>query len=398
MRPAVRLAAIMQTKVAFVWTHDSVGVGEDGPTHQPVEQLASLRAMPGLRVIRPADANEVAAAWRVHLDGDGPTALLLHPPEGRRCSRARRSGPRAGAAARRVHARRRRRGSRPTSCSSGPAPRSRSRSRRATTLVERGLVGARRVDAVVGPASRSSPTSTARRCCRPIVPTLAVEAGVRFGWERYADDVVSIDRFGASAPGDVVLRELGITPEHVVERALALLGVQPAIRRRHAMASSIKRLIEFGQSPWYDNLTRALATGGLRTLVDEHGIRGVTSNPTIFEKAMASGNDYDAQLREVTAAGASTARRVLGSRHDRHRARGRHPAPALRRVGRPRRLRVGRGLARSRARHRRHDRAGQGAVGAPRPPQRDDQDPRDRRGHPRDRGRARRRASTSTSR
>ena len=71
------------------------------------------------------------------------------------------------------------------------------------------------------------------------------------------------------------------------------------------MASSIKHLIDFGQSPWYDNLTRALATGGLRELVAEHGIRGVTSNPTIFEKAMASGNDYDAQLREVTAAGAS---------------------------------------------------------------------------------------------
>ena len=67
----------MQTKVCFVWTHDSVGVGEDGPTHEPVEQLASLRAMPGLRVIRPGDANEVAAAWKVHLDGDGPTALIL---------------------------------------------------------------------------------------------------------------------------------------------------------------------------------------------------------------------------------------------------------------------------------------------------------------------------------
>ena len=70
--------------------------------------------------------------------------------------------------------------------------------------------------------------------------------------------------------------------------------------------SAIKQLIEFGQSPWYDNLTRSLATGGLRGLIDEHGIRGVTSNPTIFEKAMASGTDYDAQLREVSAAGAST--------------------------------------------------------------------------------------------
>jgi transaldolase len=68
--------------------------------------------------------------------------------------------------------------------------------------------------------------------------------------------------------------------------------------------SAIKQLIEFGQSPWYDNLTRSLATGGLRGLIDEHGIRGVTSNPTIFEKAMASGSDYDAQLREVCAGGA----------------------------------------------------------------------------------------------
>src|SRR5690349_1947829 len=69
--------------------------------------------------------------------------------------------------------------------------------------------------------------------------------------------------------------------------------------------SAIKQLLEFGQSPWNDNLTRALATGGLRSLIDEHGMRGVTSNPTIFEKAMASGSDYDAQLREVTKAGAS---------------------------------------------------------------------------------------------
>ncbi len=95
----------------------------------------------------------------------------------------------------------------------------------------------------------------------------------------------------------------------------------------------IKQLIEFGQSPWYDNLTRALATGGLRTLVDEHGIRGVTSNPTIFEKAMASGSDYDAQLREVTRGRRVADRGLLGPRHHRHRARRRHPAPALRRAG-----------------------------------------------------------------
>ncbi len=77
MRPAVRLAALSESHVIYSWTHDSVGLGQDGPTHQPVEQLASLRALPGLRVIRPADANETAYAWRIAVDSDGPTALVL---------------------------------------------------------------------------------------------------------------------------------------------------------------------------------------------------------------------------------------------------------------------------------------------------------------------------------
>ncbi len=77
MRPSVRLAALSESHVIYSWTHDSVGLGEDGPTHQPVEHLAALRAMPGLRVIRPADANETAHAWRIAVDSDGPTALVL---------------------------------------------------------------------------------------------------------------------------------------------------------------------------------------------------------------------------------------------------------------------------------------------------------------------------------
>ena len=96
MRPSVRLASLSGYKTAFVWTHDSVGLGEDGPTHQPIEQLASLRAMPHLRVIRPADANEVAQAWRIHVDGDGPDCARPHPPEGPRARRPPRNGlPRA---------------------------------------------------------------------------------------------------------------------------------------------------------------------------------------------------------------------------------------------------------------------------------------------------------------
>jgi transketolase len=220
MRPSVRLASIMQAKVCFVWTHDSVGVGEDGPTHEPIEQLASLRAMPGLRVVRPADANEVAAAWKVHLDGDGPTAMIL----------TRQKVPVLEQTAERA----------PAGVPAGAyvlLPENRDRPD--VVLIGTGsevqvCVAAREQLATHGIAARvvSMPSwdlfeqqpDEYRAEVLPVgVPTLAVEAGVRFGWDRYADDVVSIDRFGASAPGDVVMRELGITPEHAVERALALL-------------------------------------------------------------------------------------------------------------------------------------------------------------------------------
>jgi transketolase len=221
MRPAVRLASLMQTKVAFVWTHDSVGVGEDGPTHQPVEQLASLRAMPGLRVIRPADANETAAAWRVHVEGEGPTALLLTRQKvpvldgtGERAI----AGVALGAYVLVDE------GEAPvdlvligTGSEVGVAVAAR------TALAEQGL-SVRVVSMPSWELFEEQTDEYRSSILPPDRPTLAVEAGVRFGWERYADDVVSIDRFGASAPGDIVMRELGITPEHVVERARALLG------------------------------------------------------------------------------------------------------------------------------------------------------------------------------
>jgi len=223
-RPAVRLAAIMQTKVAFVWTHDSVGVGEDGPTHQPIEQLASLRAMPGLRVIRPADANEVAAAWRVHLDGTGPTALL--------CTRQKvpvlaGTAERAAAGLAKGAYRLVDEPAQPVDLVLvGTGSEVSVAVAAADTLAARGLA-VRVVSMPSWELFEEQPAEYRAAVLPPDRPTLAVEAGVRFGWERYADDVVSIDRFGASAPAEVVMRELGITPEHVVERALALLGAQP---------------------------------------------------------------------------------------------------------------------------------------------------------------------------
>jgi transketolase len=222
-RPAVRLAALQRAKVAFVWSHDSVGLGEDGPTHQPIEHLMAMRAMPGLCLIRPADANEVPHAWRVHINGDGPTAIIL----------TRQNVPVLDATAARA----------PEGVPRG-----------AYTLVDESgdldlvLIGtgsevhlcvdAREQLEADGLSVRvvSMPSwelfaeqsdEYRDRVLPPGVPTLAVEAGASLGWERYADDVIAIDRFGASAPGSVVLAELGYTPENVVARARALLALDP---------------------------------------------------------------------------------------------------------------------------------------------------------------------------
>jgi transketolase len=226
MRPSVRLAALSESHVIYSWTHDSVGLGQDGPTHQPVEQLASLRAMPGLRVIRPADANETAHAWRIAVDSDGPTALVLSRqdvPVLEGTAEAGEGVARGGYVL--------------------------VESTRAPELVLIGTgsevsvcVAAARLlaggDAAAGVGSIQArvvslpswdlfalqPESYRHEVLLPGVARLAVEAAAAFGWERYADDVVAIDHFGASAPGDVVLANFGYTPDNVAARARALLG------------------------------------------------------------------------------------------------------------------------------------------------------------------------------
>ncbi len=217
MRPPVRLAALSGAKVCFVFTHDSVGVGEDGPTHQPVEQLATLRAIPHLHVIRPADANETVAAWRDAVHHDGPTALVLS----RQNIEVVTDGSAVAMGAGIVR-----------DADGEPD----------IVLVATGSevpvcvdARARLRDAGVSARVVSMPSwdrfeeqgSGFRRTIFPVgVPVLAVEAGVPLGWHRYADDVVGIDRFGASAPGELVLDKLGINVDHVVERANALLATE----------------------------------------------------------------------------------------------------------------------------------------------------------------------------
>jgi len=219
MRGAVRLAALSQAKVIYSWTHDSVGVGEDGPTHQPIEQVASLRAMPDLVVIRPADANETAEAWRLAVDHDGPTALILS-----RQNLPVLSGTAGGdRVARGGYVLR--------DPADGPAE---------VVLVATGSEVAICVDAADLLAADGVRARVVSLPCWELfglapaeyqasvlprdVPTLSVEAGVTFGWQRFADDSLGIDHFGTSGPGELVLEEFGFTPANVAARATALLA------------------------------------------------------------------------------------------------------------------------------------------------------------------------------
>lgn len=212
MRPPVRLAALSAAKAVFVFTHDSVGVGEDGPTHQPIEHLATLRAVPGLQVIRPADANETIEAWKAAVLHDGPTALVLSRQNVRVCTDG--SAVATGAAV--------------VAEASDPA----------VVIVATGSEVALCIDAAErlagsGVAARVvSMPSWDRFAAQPAdfrasvfpagVPVLSVEAASTFGWAAHADDSIGIDRFGASAPGGEVLDRLGINVDHVVARATAL--------------------------------------------------------------------------------------------------------------------------------------------------------------------------------
>jgi transketolase len=221
MRPPVRLAAVSKAKVGFIFTHDSVGVGEDGPTHQPVEHLATLRAIPDLHVIRPADANETSAAWRDAVEHDGPTALVLSrqdiPVVTDGSAVARGAGIVDGGSD----------ADEPDVVLVGTGSEVAVCVAAAQTLASAGV--AARVVSMPSWDRFELQSPDVRASIFPAdVPVLAVEAGVSMGWHRYADDVVSIDRFGASAPGEFVLQKLGINPTNVAERATALVKRSPS--------------------------------------------------------------------------------------------------------------------------------------------------------------------------
>jgi transketolase len=227
VRPAIRLAALMKQHVIYVFTHDSIGVGEDGPTHQPVEHVAALRTIPNVMVLRPCDANETALAWRVAMEAHHqPVALILtrqNVPTLDRGHYASAEGLRRGAYV------------------LVDAPDGKpdmilmaSGSEVHLVLEAREKLAAEHVNArVVSVPSWElfdrQPKDYRDSVLLPSVKVrLAVEAGVSQGWHRYVGDhgdLIALDRFGASAPGGVVMRELGFTVEKVVRKAQALLKI-----------------------------------------------------------------------------------------------------------------------------------------------------------------------------
>ncbi len=217
MRPAVRLAALSKAHVIYSWSHDSIGLGEDGPTHQPVEHLAALRAIPDLSLIRPADANETAAAWLLAVEHDGPVALILTRQDLPVLEGTSAEGVARGAYV--LH---------------DPAD--------GTDLV---LVGTgsevalcvATAELLAGEGTRCRVVSMPSwdrfaaqdedyrdEVLLPGTPSLSVEAGVTFGWDRWVDAAHGLDRFGASAPGAVAMDRLGFNPDAVAESARRLLA------------------------------------------------------------------------------------------------------------------------------------------------------------------------------
>jgi len=227
VRPAIRLAALMKQHVIYVFTHDSIGVGEDGPTHQPVEHLAALRTIPNLMVLRPCDANETALAWRVAMEAHHqPVALILtrqNVPTLDRGHYASAEGLRRGAYVL-------------VDASEGKPDMILMASGSEVHLVleAREKLAAEHVNARVVSAPSwelfdRQPQDYRDSVLLPSVKVrLAVEAGVSQGWHRYVGDhgdLIALDRFGASAPGGVVMRELGFTVENVIRKAQALLKI-----------------------------------------------------------------------------------------------------------------------------------------------------------------------------
>ncbi|MGB8225174.1 MAG: transketolase [Polyangiales bacterium] len=225
MRPSVRLAALMKLHTRYIYTHDSIGLGEDGPTHQPVEHLAALRAIPNLAVFRPADANEVRECWKAALRWDGPAALALTRQNVAVLDRS------AFASAAKV-----RHGAYTLREAGGGGPdvilvatgSEVEIALGAADLLEQEGASVRVVSMPCWELFEQQDEAYQHEVLPPgIAAKVVVEAGIRQGWDRWVGNeaaFVTIDRFGASAPYEVLYEKYGITVEHVVAEAQRLIS------------------------------------------------------------------------------------------------------------------------------------------------------------------------------
>ncbi|MCK4658809.1 MAG: transketolase [Phycisphaerae bacterium] len=308
-RPSIRLSALMGLPVIYVFTHDSIGVGEDGPTHQPVEHLAALRAIPGLDVYRPCDASETAETWRQALQTtDHPVLLALtrqNLPTLDRGEYGSASGVIRGAYVL-------------ADCDGQPdliilatGSEVHLALRAYKVLTAEGV----RVRVVSMPCweafERQEPAYRNEVLPPEVKARVAVEAGVPLGWHRYVGSegaIVALGTFGESAPAGALMEHFGFEVEHLVEVCRKVMsslkrGSQSpseAFDGISTMNPVIAKIAKLGQSIWYDNIRRSVLTSGqLQALIDR-GVTGVTSNPTIFKKAIADSDDYQADLGRLS--------------------------------------------------------------------------------------------------
>ncbi len=221
MKPSIRLAALMRLPVIYVFTHDSIGLGEDGPTHQPVEHLAALRAIPGLTVIRPADATETAEAWQIALSSDGPVALILSRQDLPVLSRANAQKPGVTNGA---YILRDSRDPRLILIATGSEV---ALALGAADILETQDIPVRVVSMPSWELFESQTASYRRAVLPPDIPRMSIEAAATFGWSRWTGNpeaVIGIDHFGASAPGSAVMAAFGFSAENVTARAKELLA------------------------------------------------------------------------------------------------------------------------------------------------------------------------------
>jgi len=225
MRPSIRLAALSKAHVIYVWTHDSIGLGEDGPTHQPIEHLASLRAIPDMMLLRPADANEAVEAWKIAVAHTGGPVGLVFTRQKLPIFDRSKLAPAAGTA----------KGAYVLADSAGPpkliliATGSEvSIALEAHNQLTNEGVACRVVSIPCWDLFDAQPQSYKDTVLPPGVKArVSVEAGSKLGWERYVGldgAIIGLNRFGASAPGEIVMRELGFTPEHIVKVAKSILA------------------------------------------------------------------------------------------------------------------------------------------------------------------------------